>query len=139
MPFAPSAGSSLTPAMTRYQPQEFRPGPDVESDAALEEAIGKIATTIFHPVGTAAMGRDEQAVVTPDRLAPEDARASIRSARHRARKLPSPCTWFASVWICHMIRGRATLPGATKIAPCALSTWGGHVPRQVAAMTSRGE
>jgi len=50
------------PAMARYRPDEFRPGPDIESDAAIEEAIGRIATTIFHPVGTAAMGAvvDEQ-------------------------------------------------------------------------------
>ncbi len=44
------------PAMARYHSEEFRPGPDTESDAEIERAIGRIATTIFHPVGTAAMG-----------------------------------------------------------------------------------
>jgi choline dehydrogenase len=44
------------PALARYRPDEFRPGPDIDSDAAIEQAIGRIATTIFHPVGTAAMG-----------------------------------------------------------------------------------
>ena len=44
------------PALARYAPEEFRPGPGIEDDAALDRAIGDIATTIFHPVGTAAMG-----------------------------------------------------------------------------------
>ncbi|MFW7267482.1 GMC family oxidoreductase [Gluconacetobacter sp. Hr-1-5] len=50
-------------AMARYQPEEFRPGPSLESDADLEKAVGEISTTIFHPVGTAAMGNGSQAVV----------------------------------------------------------------------------
>ena len=45
------------PALSRYSPQEFRPGPDTETDAAIADAVARIATTIFHPVGTAAMGR----------------------------------------------------------------------------------
>jgi len=53
------------PALARYRPAEFRPGPDCESDAQLAEAIGNISTSIFHPVGTAAMGVDERAVVDP--------------------------------------------------------------------------
>jgi choline dehydrogenase-like flavoprotein len=53
-------------AMARYRPEEFRPGPDMESDAAIEQAVGEIATTIFHPAGTAAMGRDALAVVDSD-------------------------------------------------------------------------
>lgn len=45
------------PAVARYKPQEFRPGPAVDdSDAALIHAAGDIGTTIFHPVGTAKMG-----------------------------------------------------------------------------------
>ena len=44
------------PALARYRPVEFRPGPELDSDEALAEAIGNIATTIFHPAGTAAMG-----------------------------------------------------------------------------------
>ena len=53
------------PAMARFRPTEFRPGPGMESDADIERAVGEIATTIFHPVGTAAMGNDAQAVVDP--------------------------------------------------------------------------
>ncbi|MDR7101391.1 GMC family oxidoreductase N-terminal domain-containing protein [Croceicoccus sp. BE223] len=45
------------PALARYRPEEVRPGIAVQDDVALDRAIGDIATTIFHPVGTAAMGR----------------------------------------------------------------------------------
>jgi choline dehydrogenase-like flavoprotein len=51
------------PALARYRPEEFRPGPSLQSDAELEKAVGEISTTIFHPVGTAAMGQGAQAVV----------------------------------------------------------------------------
>ncbi len=54
------------PALARYRPEEFRPGPDVsDSDADLIRAAGDIGTTIFHPVGTAKMGlaSDPMAVV----------------------------------------------------------------------------
>ncbi len=40
------------PALAAYRPEEVRPGPDAD----LDRAIGDISTTIFHPVGTAAMG-----------------------------------------------------------------------------------
>lgn len=51
------------PAMARYQPEEYRPGGQVQEQADLEEAAGNIGTTIFHPVGTCRMGRDAAAVV----------------------------------------------------------------------------
>jgi len=51
--------------MARYRPEEYRPGPGFEDDAALAEAAGRIATTIFHPVGTARMGADPASVVDP--------------------------------------------------------------------------
>ena len=44
------------PALARYAPQEFLPGPAADSDEALARAAGDIGTTIFHPVGTCAMG-----------------------------------------------------------------------------------
>jgi choline dehydrogenase len=44
------------PALDRYRPQELLPGPDVTSDDDLQRAAGELGTTIFHPVGTAAMG-----------------------------------------------------------------------------------
>jgi choline dehydrogenase-like flavoprotein len=45
------------PALAKYRPEEFLPGPAVgDDDAALAKAAGDIGTTIFHPVGTAKMG-----------------------------------------------------------------------------------
>jgi choline dehydrogenase-like flavoprotein len=44
------------PALARYAPEEVRPGPACRTEAELERAAGEIGTTIFHPVGTAAMG-----------------------------------------------------------------------------------
>jgi choline dehydrogenase-like flavoprotein len=57
------------PAMAQFSPEEFLPGPAVgNDDAALAKAAGDIGTTIFHPVGTAKMGRwdDPSAVVDKD-------------------------------------------------------------------------
>ncbi len=51
------------PALQKYRPQEFRPGPEIDGDEALAKAAGDIATTIFHPVGTCKMGSDDLAVV----------------------------------------------------------------------------
>jgi choline dehydrogenase-like flavoprotein len=56
-------------AMAPYVPEEFLPGPLVgDDDASLAKAAGDIGTTIFHPVGTAKMGRpdDPMAVVDKD-------------------------------------------------------------------------
>jgi choline dehydrogenase len=46
------------PALAKYQPQEWKPGVQFESDDDLARLAGDIATTIFHPVGTTRMGRD---------------------------------------------------------------------------------
>ncbi|MGP1396242.1 MAG: GMC family oxidoreductase [Inquilinaceae bacterium] len=51
------------PALARFQPDEFRPGAEIDTDEGLAEAAGAIGTTIFHPVGTARMGADPLAVV----------------------------------------------------------------------------
>ncbi|MDH3472909.1 MAG: choline dehydrogenase [Rhodospirillales bacterium] len=51
------------PALARYRAEEFKPGPEIESDDDLARAAGDIATTIFHPVGTCKMGQDDMAVV----------------------------------------------------------------------------
>jgi choline dehydrogenase len=53
------------PALARYTPEEFRPGPELKSTEDLAKAAGDISTTIFHPVGTCKMGTDDRAVVTP--------------------------------------------------------------------------
>jgi choline dehydrogenase len=52
-----------TKALQGYEPEEMLPGADVSSDAELARTAGDISTTIFHPVGTCKMGRDERAVV----------------------------------------------------------------------------
>ena len=53
-------------ALARYRPEEWLPGPGFDTDEALLQKAGDIATTIFHPVGTCKMGVDEGAVVSPD-------------------------------------------------------------------------
>jgi choline dehydrogenase-like flavoprotein len=57
------------PALARYAPQEFRPGAAIETDEDLLAAAKALATTIFHPVGTAAMGTaDDPLAVVDERL-----------------------------------------------------------------------
>ena len=52
-------------AFARYRPEEVVPGAQYQSDEELAAAAGHVGTTIFHPVGTAKMGRrdDPMAVV----------------------------------------------------------------------------
>ena len=54
-------------ALAKYSPEEWKPGPQVQSDDELQKAAGDLGTTIFHPVGTCRMGSDALAVVD-DRL-----------------------------------------------------------------------
>ena len=60
------------PALARYNPQEFRPGTQYQSDDELARLAGDIATTIFHPVGTTKMGREG------DPMAVLDSRLRVR-------------------------------------------------------------
>ena len=55
------------PALAPFEPEEYRPGPEFQSQQDLEREAGNIGTTIFHPVGTCKMGSDSMAVVD-DRL-----------------------------------------------------------------------
>ncbi|ODU59657.1 MAG: choline dehydrogenase [Comamonadaceae bacterium SCN 68-20] len=59
-------------AMAKYQPEEWKPGVQYQSDEDLARLAGDIATTIFHPVGTTQMGRDG------DPLAVLDSRLRVR-------------------------------------------------------------
>ena len=55
------------PALARFHPQEFLPGSRVGDDeAGLIKAAGDVGTTIFHPVGTAKMGRDSDPFAVVD-------------------------------------------------------------------------
>ena len=57
------------PALQKYQPEEWRPGPSVQSDADLAQAAGDLGATIFHPVGTCKLGRaDDPMAVVDTRL-----------------------------------------------------------------------
>ena len=55
------------PALKRFEPEEWQPGPELQTDAELQTAAAALGTTIFHPVGTCKMGADRMAVVD-DRL-----------------------------------------------------------------------
>ena len=60
------------PALAKYKPVEFKPGVQFQTDEELAKLAGDIATTIFHPVGTTKMGRDD------DPMAVLDARMRVR-------------------------------------------------------------
>jgi choline dehydrogenase len=53
-------------ALSRYRPNEWRPGIAYQTDAELAIVAGDIATTIFHPVGTTKMGRSEDPMAVVD-------------------------------------------------------------------------
>ena len=54
-------------AFKKYKPEELRPGIHIKDNETLAIEAGKYANTIFHPVSTCRMGKDEKAVVS-DRL-----------------------------------------------------------------------
>ena len=55
------------PALQAFHPDEYLPGEAIgNDDASLAKAAGDIGTTIFHPVGTAKMGRDTDPLAVVD-------------------------------------------------------------------------
>ena len=63
------------PALAKYKPEEWKPGVQYQTDDELARLAGDIATTIFHPVGTAKMGADS------DPMAVLDSRMRVRDGR----------------------------------------------------------
>src|SRR5262249_36489641 len=60
------------PALAPFRPREVKPGTQFQTDDELARLAGDIGTTIFHPVGTCAMGLDD------DPRAVVDARLRVR-------------------------------------------------------------
>jgi choline dehydrogenase len=60
------------PALAKFNPEEIKPGVQYQSDEDLARLAGDIATTIFHPIGTCRMGRDD------DPMAVVDSRLRVR-------------------------------------------------------------
>ena len=52
-----------TDTFKKYQPEEYRPGIHIKDDEELVKAASEYSQTIFHPVGTCKMGREEESVV----------------------------------------------------------------------------
>jgi choline dehydrogenase len=65
-----------SPALKPYTPDEYKPGKQYQSDEELVKAAGDIGTTIFHPVGTCKMGRDD------DPMAVLDSQLRVRGIHH---------------------------------------------------------
>jgi choline dehydrogenase len=63
------------PALAKFNPREWKPGTQYQSDEDLARLAGDIATTIFHPVGTTRMGAEG------DPGAVLDARFRVRGVR----------------------------------------------------------
>ena len=62
-------------ALSAHSPKEYKPGAALETDEELIAAAGDIGTTIFHPVGTCKMGRDD------DPMAVLDSKLNVRGVR----------------------------------------------------------
>ena len=56
-------------ALERYRPEEILPGIEYQTEEELQQAAGKIGSTIFHPVGTCRMGvQSDPGAVVDSRL-----------------------------------------------------------------------
>jgi choline dehydrogenase len=70
------------PALAKYQPQEYKPGIQFQTDEELAKLAGDIATTIFHPVGTAKMGAaSDPTAVVDSHLRVRDGAGLVRGLR----------------------------------------------------------
>jgi len=71
------------PALAPFHPVEWKPGTAFQTDEELARLAGDIGTTIFHPVGTARMGRadDPRAVVDSELRVLDGRGGTIRGLR----------------------------------------------------------
>ena len=53
-------------AFDPYRGPEMMPGAHIQTDAQIDAFVRKTAETIYHPVGSAKMGKDQDAVVDPE-------------------------------------------------------------------------
>jgi len=56
---------AATPSFSPYILEEYKPGPSVQSDTAILDAVRNTGSSGYHPVGTCRIGRDANAVVDP--------------------------------------------------------------------------
>ena len=56
---------AATPSFSPYGLGEYQPGPAVQSDEAILDAVRDTGASGYHPVGTCRMGRGADAVVDP--------------------------------------------------------------------------
>jgi choline dehydrogenase len=54
---------AAAPALAQHVSAEWKPGADVQSDDEILDYVRSIASTVFHPAGTCAMGNDARSVV----------------------------------------------------------------------------
>lgn len=54
------------PPLAEHMADELHPGADVRDEKSMEAFIRRKAETIYHPVGTCRMGKDDAAVVDPE-------------------------------------------------------------------------
>jgi choline dehydrogenase len=57
---------AAAPALSRYNPVEYLPGAEVQTEADMRAVAGQIGATIFHPVATAKMGVDSDPMAVLD-------------------------------------------------------------------------
>jgi choline dehydrogenase len=65
-------------ALQAYAPEEILPGPSLQSITELENAARDLGTTIFHPVGTCAMGSVTDAGMAADPMTVLDSECRVR-------------------------------------------------------------
>ena len=107
-------------AYDRYRKRELDPGPDVRTDAEIDDYLRRATVNDFHPVGTCRMGTDRMAVVDPTlkvhgieglRVVDASVMPTIVGANTNAT------TIMIGEKAADMIRGRPPLPAATVPLP----------------------